>query len=281
VSRTMLVSITPDGRTMAATTGDAHVRFLDLPTGQPLGPPRSASANAVRALAFSADGRWLATSDDFAIYVWDVRRQRTVGLYNGLSGPATSLSASPDGSRLAATVLHRDGSGELDILSMPRPALLTRRPAPAGTQIQFSRDGRVLFYGDDAGRVWTFDTHTWKPRGRPLAGHARPGPFALSDDDRVLATTSGDGTTQLWDVASGRSIGTALPGGAGQPVSAAFVDGDRALVTLHDDGRGYVWNVQPQAWAHRACLIAGRPLTRTEWHDALPERDYAPECAHH
>ena len=27
--------------------------------------------------------------------------------------------------------------------------------------------------------------------------------------------------------------------------------------------------------------IAGRTLTRAEWHDALPERDYAPECAQH
>jgi hypothetical protein len=55
----------------------------------------------------------------------------------------------------------------------------------------------------------------------------------------------------------------------------------RALVTLHDDGRGYVWNVQPQAWANRACMIAGRTLTPTEWHDALPERGYAPACARH
>jgi WD40 repeat protein len=238
----------------------------------------------VVALAFSGDGRWLATSgDDQAIYVWDVRRQRTVGLYLGATGPtlspATSLSVSPDGSKLAATVVHRDGSGELDILSMPRAVLLKRVSVPPGRQTQFSRDGRLLFYGDEAGRVWTYDTRTWKPRGRPLAGHERPGRFALSADDRVLATTAADGTTQLWDVGSGRPIGTALPGAPGQPVSAAFLDRGRALVTLHDNGRGYVWNVRPQTWADRACTIAGRTLTPAEWHDALPERDYAPACA--
>jgi hypothetical protein len=31
----------------------------------------------------------------------------------------------------------------------------------------------------------------------------------------------------------------------------------------------------------RARAIAGRTLTRAEWHDALPERDYAPACADH
>jgi WD40 repeat protein len=240
----------------------------------------------VRTLAFSADGRWLATSgDDQAVYLWSVRRQSTMSLYIGPTGrnisPPTSLSVSPDGSKLATTLVHRDGSGELEILSMPRLALLAREPAAApGRQTQFSRDGRLLFYGDNAGRVWMLDTHTWKPRGRPLAGHARPGTFALSADDRVLATTSSDGTTRLWDVPSGRPMGTALPGVAGQPVSAAFVDHGTALVTLHDNGRGYVWNVQPQAWAQRACVIAARTLTRTEWQDALPERDYAPACAH-
>jgi DNA-binding SARP family transcriptional activator/WD40 repeat protein len=282
--RSTLVAIAPDGRTMAATTGEGEVRFVDLRTGRPLGPPRLAHAAAVRMLAFSADGRWLATGGADAVYAWDVRRQRTVSLFAGLIGPftsRTSLSVSPDGSELATTVVHADGSGELEVLSMPRLALLARVRAAPGRQTQFSHDGRLLFYGDDAGRVWMLDTRTWKPRGPPLAGHASPGRFALSPDDRMLATTSSDGTTQLWDVPSGRPIGTALPGVAGQPVSAAFVDRGTELVTLHDNGRGYVWSVQPQSWAQRACVIAGRTLTRTEWQDALPERDYAPACAQH
>jgi hypothetical protein len=29
------------------------------------------------------------------------------------------------------------------------------------------------------------------------------------------------------------------------------------------------------SWARHACAVAGRTLTRTEWQDALPERDYA------
>jgi DNA-binding SARP family transcriptional activator/WD40 repeat protein/energy-coupling factor transporter ATP-binding protein EcfA2 len=277
----LLVAIARDGRTMAATTGE-QVRFIDLLTGRPLGPPRIAPAGAVRMLAFSADGRWLATGGDDGVYVWNVRRQRTVGLYAGIISPfarRTSLSVSPDDSKLAATVVHADGSGELEILSMPRPKLLARVSAAPGTQTQFSHDGRLLFYGDDAGRVQVLDTRTWKPRGPALAGHAAPGPFALSPDDRVLATTAKDGTTQLWQVLSGRPIGTALPGIAGQPVSAAFIDGGAELVTLHDNGQGYVWDVRPQAWAQRACAIAGRTLTRTEWRDALPNRDYAPACS--
>jgi WD40 repeat protein len=279
--RTTTVAVAPNGRTLAAGTDDGNVQFADVRTGRPLGPPNPTHVGAVLALAFSRDGQWLATTgDDKALYLWDVRRRRTLSLYIGLTSRATSLSMSPDGTKLAATVVHADGSGELDILSMRRLKLLAQRPATPGRQTQFSRDGRALFYGDDAGRVWMLDTRTWKPRGPPLAGQASPGIFALSPDHRVLATTSSDGTTQMWDVASGRPIGGPLPGVAGRPVSAAFVARGTQLVTLHDNGRGYVWDAQPQSWAQRACAVAGRKLTRTEWQDTLPERHYAPACAH-
>jgi WD40 repeat protein len=276
----LLIAIATDGRTMAATTGHGEIRFVDLATRQPLGPPRFAHVSPVQALAFSPDGRWLVTSGaDSQLYVWNVRQQRTVSGFRVLIGGATSLAVSRDGSKLAATVARPGGGSELDILSMPRLTLLARKPALPGRQTQFSRDGRLLFYRDDTGRVWTLDTRTWRARGQPLGGSSGPGMFALSPDDRTLATTAGDGTTQLWDVPSRRPIGTALPGVAGQPVRATFIERGTELVTLHDDGRGYVWDVQPRSWAHRACAIAGRPLTRTEWREALPDRRYAPVCA--
>jgi DNA-binding SARP family transcriptional activator/WD40 repeat protein len=280
-ARPTAIAITRDGRTLAMGTRDGEVGFADARLGRLLGPPTPVHVGGpVLALAFSDDGRWLASSGkDQALYLWDVRRRTPVKLYVRLTDPATSLSISPDGSKLAATVVHKGGTGELDILSMPRLALLKQVPASPGRQIQFSRDGRVMFYGDDAGRVWTLDTRTWKPRGTPLAGQASPGAFALSPDERTLATTSSDGTTRLWDIPSRRPIGSALTGTVDRAVSAAFVDEGTQLVTLHDDGRGYLWDAHPQSWAERACAVAGRTLTRAEWQDALPDRDYAPACA--
>ncbi len=146
--------------------------------------------------------------------------------------------------------------------------------------MRFSRDGRLLVFGDSQGRVWFYDTRTWRPRGRPLAAHtAAVDTVDLSPDGQTLVTTSDAGTTRLWDVDSGRPIGAALPTLAQHDTAAAFIDGGNRLVTLQDNGRGYLWDVQPESWAHRACQIAGRTLTRTEWNDALPGRTYAPACA--
>ena len=50
------------------------------------------------------------------------------------------------------------------------------------------------------------------------------------------------------------------------------------LLAIYDAGCAYRWNVRPSSWARHACTVAGRRLTRSEWEDALPERDYDPAC---
>ena len=99
-----------------------------------------------------------------------------------------------------------------------------------------------------------------------------------SPDGRTLLTTGTDGRLRLWDLASRRPIGRALPGPEDVPAIAAFApDGDRILA-VYANGRGYRWDVRPSAWMDHACQVAGRRLTRQEWRDVLPDRPYAPAC---
>jgi WD40 repeat protein len=273
------VALAPDGRTFAATTTNGGVRFGDLRDRRPLGPLERAYAVAAWSLAFSGDGRWLATAGDNepSLLLWDVHRRRIV-YTSDVSAAAVTLS--PDGTKLVAAVHDNDGATAIEILSVPRLALLKTVHARAVKTVEFSPNGRLLVFGDDEGRVWLYDTRTWRPRGRPLIAHTDAlATVNFSPDGHTLATTSDDGTTRLWDVPSGRPIGAALPGPAGHYVAAAFVDGGTRLVTVYDNGRGYLWDIRPQSWARRACQVAGRSLTRAEWNNALPERTYAPACA--
>ena len=50
------------------------------------------------------------------------------------------------------------------------------------------------------------------------------------------------------------------------------------LFATTDAGQAYRWDVRPSSWARHACAVAGRTLTRSEWNDVLPGRDYAPAC---
>jgi WD40 repeat protein len=270
-------AVAPDGRMLVIATERGELEFWDTRTRRRVGEPLTAHADAAWVLSFSADGRWLATGGgDSMVRIWDARRRAPAA--NAPMGNVADLSLSPDGTMLAATHTHRNFDGGLEIRSVPSLELIRTLPVPVGTVGRFSPDGRSLNYGDRDGRVWTFDTRTWRPRGRTLQAHPGILTADLAPDGRLLATTSTDGTGGLWDVASGRPIGGTLSGGSGDPIDAAFIRRGSHLVVLHERG-AVVWDVRPRSWARHACAVAGRPLTRAEWEIALPRHDYTPACA--
>ena len=237
------------------------------------------------ALAFSPDGRWLATSGkDSALYLWNVARQRPVSLYKSLAAPATSLSMSPDGTRLALTIVHfYDGrNAELDVYSqIPHLKALARVRARAGTQIQFSRDGQRVFLRRrfrprlDARHAYV--DAPWRARwaSSPAGANSRSAPTSGWSPSRPTTVRLSSGTCRR-----GRPIG----GCAARRRRATREHSlrrprRRSSSRSTRNGRGYVWDVRPPSSGHNGpAAIAGRTLTRAEWHDALPERDYAPEC---
>jgi WD40 repeat protein len=270
------IAVAPDGRTAAFGTRDGLVGFADVRTGRLLGVPVPRHVHAVRDLAFSADAHWLATTDGTVVFLWDARARRPIASFQGVVG-ATSLRFSPDGRTLVVADARPDGSGALDLLALPRLGLVHQAAVSPVIQMAFSRDGKILFTADRAGRVWLLDARTWQPIGAPLPGNASR--FAIDPSNRLLATSSTTGAVQLWDIRSGRPQGDILPTSGSGPTLTTFASGGSALVTLRTDGSGAVWDVRPQSWARRACAIAGRPLTAQEWRDALPELPYSPACA--
>jgi WD40 repeat protein/DNA-binding SARP family transcriptional activator len=230
----------------------------------------------------SADGRLMVTTaNDSTVRVWSLASGREMGAPLKIPGGAGDVSMSPDGRRFAvAGIEGTDNPGVqiFDVATHRRVAALSHDES-VWEFARYTPDGRYIVGGSVNGWVRLWSTKTWQPATRILGGHSAELDWeSISPDGRTLATSGFDGTVHLWDLPTQREVGAPPPGVPGRLTVPQFTPDGRSLLAITDAGRAYLWDVRPSSWLRHACAVAGRTLTRTEWQDALPGRDYAPAC---
>jgi WD40 repeat protein len=227
--------------------------------------------------SFSADGRLMATASSEAIILWDLRSGEPVARpVRSSVVPLGGATLSPDG-RTLAIVDPDQGVEVIDVATLRHRAWLSQSESVG--PIRFTPDGRNVVGGSFRGWARLWSTKTWRPASQVLAGHAGPViGLAVSPDGDTLAVGGMDGTIRLYDLPTRQPLGAPLPGVPNGPVAPEFTPDGAYLFAITNAGRAYRWDVRPSSLARDACVVAGRTLTRTEWHAALPGRPYAPAC---
>jgi WD40 repeat protein len=268
----------PGGRLLAVGGHDGFLGLFDASRGKlvgsldghswPLHPPR-----------FSADGRLMATVSADSVLLWTLRSGRPVGPSREYPSPPQGIidaALSPDGKTLA--VASGLGVDVVDAATLQRRSAVPTVRGRAAS-VRFAPDGRNLAIGWTDGSAQIVSTQTWRPVSRRLGGHTgEVTSVAVSPNGRTLATGSWDGTIWLYDIATGQPLGAPLPAVPNHIVEPHFSPDGAYLYTITDAGTSYRWDVRSSSWARFACEVAGRSLTRTEWSDLLPGRDYSPAC---
>lgn len=147
------LAYSPDGNTLATTYGGpptkiiGGARLFDAQTGQ-LKTTLLAHSHLVNAVAFSPDGKMLATAGnqhDREVRLWNLETGTTKLKLDGLTGSGTAVAFSPDGQTLAVAD-SQAGVRLWDVKSgKQKPALPDNRDRAAS--IAFSRNGRWLASG--------------------------------------------------------------------------------------------------------------------------------------
>jgi WD40 repeat protein len=213
------VAYSPDGKTLAALTGNGVVKLWDVITKGLVGTfvaghewrPHGGS------VAFSPDGKMVAASSvsSAAVYgagtLWNLATKETSVTF--LKCPNGPLAFSPDGKLLAAAGWGGTATVGLGILKLwdapsKQEVVTFQRPWPLFS-VAFSPDGKTLATAEGNKPV-----ELWNVAARRTVAFLPTSPkdwipsVAFSPDGKTLATCSNDQTVRLWDPVTRRAVAT-------------------------------------------------------------------------
>ncbi|MBY0528318.1 MAG: sigma-70 family RNA polymerase sigma factor [Gemmataceae bacterium] len=233
---TAILAFSADGKVLATRgRGDNTIRLFDVASGKEVKqigvPVDQNNGNVIQlggrtppvGLCFSPDGRLLASpGPKNALHIWDVGTGKEVRQLKGNAGDMASFTFSPD-SRSVATENADQTVSVWEVLTAHERCRLGKPPEvaqPRGMGMM-----SVVVAGFPGSGV----------QGASTA-------VAFSPDGRVLAARSSDASVRLWEIATGKEIGS-FKGHQGHIGSLAFAADGRTLATGSSDTTALLWDV--------------------------------------
>ncbi len=160
----------------------------------------------IRAVAFSPDGKWLASAMGYGgwriwnVATWEQAPRPDFEPYLDVE----ALAFAPDGHAIAAATSNGLRVWTSADWGTGKPALSAQSKLGA-YGIAFSPDSKSIATGSVAAGLLVFDVQTAQPKWPPAGKDSVPG-VVYSRDGRMIAYGASDGSIKLVDAATGKSV---------------------------------------------------------------------------
>ncbi|MFI3221251.1 MAG: WD40 repeat domain-containing protein [Methylococcales bacterium] len=194
-------------------TNDYTLMLWDVSSGKSIGQPWQGHQGDVNSVAFSPNGHFVISgSRDKNLILWNTQNGKIVeSPWQGHRSNVNSVAFSPDGNQVVS------GGGSY-----------------MGVDKKFAAEYRIILWNIDNRMVIEIP---WKNDGISVA-------FSPDGKQAVSVVDNINNTLMLWNVASGKPIGSSWQGHQGQVISIAFSPDGKRVISGSVDGTLILWDVE-------------------------------------
>jgi WD40 repeat protein len=236
----LALALAPNGNHLAVGRGNQIVIHDLSQANQPVIHETSTHRDAIRSLAWSPDGKWIASGSFRELSLWSPDLRLKWSVTNSFEDRVTAIRFTPYGGALVAADGAPGFSGRIHLLDPDNGHTLAEWQAHSDAiyDLAISPDSGLLATasGDKLIKIWELVSHREIAQ---LEGHlgAVYG-LAFNTNASELISASTDKQLKLWDLKSRENIVTIGPKKHGFNVVSWSADG-KTVVTGDDDGKLY------------------------------------------
>jgi len=217
------VSFSPDGRQLVSGHGnwnEGSIRLWDIASGNEIKTIYKLEYIKINSVAFSHDGKQIVSdSYDNTVKLWDTATGREIRTFSGHTSSVITAAFSPDGKQIVSG--SYDNTIKLwDTATGREIHTFSGHKEPVNSAV-FSPDGRqILSCSWNSIKLWDV-AKKLEFKSFSLGNASINNAAIFSQDGRHIFSGSFDGSTHLWDIATGKEIAQFI----------SFIDGEWIVLT--------------------------------------------------